>query len=126
MTKEERLKAIDHILKLPREKRWRAAMSLYLKMNPVGTLEDGQPITAKAHYMLVCKDNEERRQTLRNELAKNESGSQYLALSIPTDIADVIQAFDPQLNLHEDNRPRDTKKFMREFPEFTLPKKGLA
>ena len=120
MTREERLKEIERIEKLPRKKRWRAAVDYYLKLNPTGKLPDGQPITAKAHYMLVVKENLRLKNEAKNKTVSSKGGRR-LALSIPRDIEQIIRLFDPQLNLGDDEgREMDIKEFGSVFPEFRI------
>lgn len=122
MTREELGKAVDKIVLLPREKRWRPAVDLYLKRNPRGFDLEGNPITAQEEYQAMIRENNTRRNELRTSTGSNKTDSMRVAVSMPGSIMTAIKVLDPDF-LEGEHEQKDLRKFMKQFPEFCAPRK---
>lgn len=115
-------RSIDAVLKHKSgtPERWRAAIALYLNMNP----REESGYTAKAEYRKLVTENIETRQIQNNQYATNESGSMRLGLSAPSWFMQIIEAFDREAFDQNNPKAKDNfRKLCKEFSEFRIMEK---
>lgn len=136
MTTQEILERLRHVRAKPYQKeidavlkhrstgtRARAAIDLWLKINPWIKLQDGSKIRARTINRLVIEQIQSDREMHLNKFAISETGSMRHALEFPPGALEFIQLFHPDLF---QGTPAEQKsrlhKLMKMFPEYRVPR----
>lgn len=117
-------KEIDHVLNhRSTGTRARAAIDLWLKVNPWIKLQDGTKMRARDINRAVIGQIQEDRELHLNKFAESSTGSMRHALEFPPGALEFIQLFHPDIF---DGNPSEQKsklhKLMRSFPEYSVPR----
>lgn len=115
-------KSIDEVLKLKSgtPERWRAAVALYINMNP----KEESGYTAKEEYKKLVTENVQTRAIQDNQFATNKSESMRLGLSAPSWFMQIVEAFDKEAFDKDNPKAKDNfRKLCKEFGELRIMEK---
>lgn len=115
-------RAIDKILKYKTgtPARWRAAVALYLNMNPVG--EEG--LSAKEEYRRAVMDAKDMRVEATNKYGTNETDTMRFGINAPSWFMTQIESFDRMaFDASNPQAKENTRKLFKEFAELRISEK---
>lgn len=115
-------RAIDKTLKFKSgdPARWRAAVALYLNMNPIG--EEG--LSAREEYRRAVLDARDMRVEASNAYGTNESDTMRFGINAPAWFMTQIESFDRMaFDASNPQAKENTRKLFKEFAELRISEK---
>lgn len=124
LSRDKQIKRIAAIQNMKPPKQWLAAKEFALDVNP----------ELRAEHAVHMKELETLREEQDNDEARSAGGTLRFTLSMPMTILAAIRAFDPNFMMY-DKRDKskyktkrstnaESRKLMRLFPEYKIPRKG--